>query len=264
MIILQELLVSEYLGDAGFIIHPHFDHLAENIKSQKDWTSIEIICEKLDLPKFDELVLTLASDFSENTFELKTFDIVLNAKIPRFIEKGILEIDYPGVVRLISLPTDYNKCIMDPSNVDAKTVYDYLVCLNCGRKLKLTNYASHMVTCNFFLSIFFHPRLNSLKLITHIGSSPVALSVPGPYLTEHGEVKKPSNTGKALLNEARYHKFNKMWLSQELYSFVTRNVFGSRLQDPNTMPDIFNFPDEMDEDEDEGDGIFYDIDPFVF
>lgn len=61
------------------------------------------------------------------------------------------------------------------------------------------------------------------------------------------------------MNNLRYQYLNKLWLNQGLYGFITRSIFGSRLQ--QNMGDTINIgisedEEDIDEDEEYDDDIF--------
>ncbi|CAG90854.2 DEHA2G18568p [Debaryomyces hansenii CBS767] len=257
--IFQDLLTSLSRGDNDHDSHPNFADVESKIQGQSYLDSSDVLCQKLNLPTLKELVQGIAVNEDRFNFECKIFDIVLNAKIPHYIDSGILALDYPGVVKLIDMPNDYNSCIIEYNDNSTKGVFDYIVCLSCGKKIKASKHFTHMTSCCSFTAIYFHPRMNNLKLATHIGTSPIFITVPAPYLTKHGEVKRPRNSGKAFLNNLRYQYLNKLWLNQGLYGFITRSIFGSRLQ--QNMGDTINIgisedEEDIDEDEEYDDDIF--------
>lgn len=254
--IFQDLLTSLNWGDNVHESSPDLVDLEIRIQAQPYLDSTIALCQKLNIPSLKELVLGILVNDEKFNFESKIFDIVLNAKIPHYLDKGILSLDYPGVVKLIDLPNDYNSCIIEYNDNSSRTMFDYIVCLTCGRKIKATKHFTHMSYCCSFTSVYFHPRTNNLKLATHIGTSPIFITVPAPYLTKHGEVKRPRNSGKASLNYLRYQYLNKLWLNQGLYGFITRSIFGSRLQ--QQMGDTINVG--ISEDEDNEDDDDYDDD----
>ena len=159
----------------------------------------------------------------------------------------------------------YTSCITE--TYSDKRGYDRIICLSCGDLLKSTRFAFHMSECCSHTNVFFLPRLNVLRICTHIGHNRISIEIPAPYLTAHGEVKKKRVNGKATLNTYRYQYLNKLWLDQGLYGFVTRNLFGTRqsLDDLNIdvgrNDDAEDFYDDSDQLDDE---VFGEVNSFIW
>lgn len=256
MVIFKDLLTMTSEGDNEYQSMPELQNLKEEISNQEDIYAEDALCDVLGIPNLSTFLLNLVeSQVSE--FERKIFDIVLTAKIPKYMDQGILSLDFPAVVKLIDLPDDYNTCVIEYDSGLNRGRYDYNVCLHCGSKLHLSEDFGHMRKCNM-TSVFFHPRLNLLKLATRIANSPIYIKVSAPYLTSHGEVKRPRSSGKATLSHLRYNHLNKLWLNQGLNGFITRNMFGSMDEGQEIEPN-FTFPEttEMDDDEDDDFNFFY-------
>jgi len=115
--ILQDLLTSFNRGDNVHDSHPNFSDIESKIQGQSYLDSSDVLCQKLNLPTIKELVQGIAANEDKFNFECKIFDIVLNAKIPHYMDSGILALDYPGVVKLIDLPNDYNLCIIEEYSI---------------------------------------------------------------------------------------------------------------------------------------------------
>lgn len=231
----------------------NLDPLMVLIEKQDRKDSSGAFTEYFDLPPLDELVSGIVHRRSrpDFIFESKIADIMLNAKIPTHsYGHNALQLEYPAVIRLIQLPLDFNACITDKDH-HAKTKFDFMVCLHCGEKIKMEKHLPHMTKCCRHTAIFFSPWINALTIVILIGGGPVVVTVPAPYLTEHGEVKRPKTSGRATLNDFRYKYLTKLWLNQGLYGFVTRGLFGSRLTAAGGINGMnFNF-DEDDDEEDE-------------
>ncbi|ODV78409.1 uncharacterized protein CANTADRAFT_6802 [Suhomyces tanzawaensis NRRL Y-17324] len=247
LIIFKDILTCESQGENSFKSTGSLHNLTDQIRSQKYVDSSQALTRALNLPSYDEVIMGVADANDDFAFESSVFDIVLNAKIPKYLESGILTLDYPGIIRLIDLPTQFNTCIVQ----DRSHSYEQMTCLHCGRMEKSSTGTGHMAACASGIGIFFLPRSNLLRICIHIGNSPpISIDIPGPYLTKHGEIKRPRTPGAATLNQFRYDTLNKMWLNQGLYAFVTRSIFGART---NTDAMNFNFGQDPDEDEDEDD-----------
>ncbi|KAK6464222.1 ubiquitin-protein ligase E3 component N-recognin-1 (N-end-recognizing protein) [Scheffersomyces coipomensis] len=245
LVILEDLITSEHISENTFQSLDKFENLDSEILLQERIEDITALTKVLGLPTLPELIDGLISQRFD--FESKILEIVLAAKIPKYFDVGILALEYPGVVSLIDMVKDYNACVIDSNNSSPKAGYDKIVCLICGSRVKRSKGSQHLSECAVHTGVFFIPRLNLLRIITHIDHSPINVEISGPYLTVHGEVKKISKPGSASLNKYRYAAFNKLWLNQGLRSFVTRNIFSSR-SEGNVMNVFVEEDDRMDED----------------
>ncbi|EAZ63950.2 ubiquitin-protein ligase E3 component N-recognin-1 (N-end-recognizing protein) [Scheffersomyces stipitis CBS 6054] len=263
MVILVDLLTSKNFGENTHESLPEFNNLESEVLKQTRIDSADALCHVLNLPTLDQIVASIA--FEGNDLDYNVFDVVLSAKIPKYINSGILTLQYPAVVKLIELPEDYTSCITE--TYSDKRGYDRIICLSCGDLLKSTRFAFHMSECCSHTNVFFLPRLNVLRICTHIGHNRISIEIPAPYLTAHGEVKKKRVNGKATLNTYRYQYLNKLWLDQGLYGFVTRNLFGTRqsLDDLNIdvgrNDDAEDFYDDSDQLDDE---VFGEVNSFIW
>lgn len=259
LIIFKDILTSSSFGDNSFQSIPSLESLEEELLNSEYPTSSDILCQKLSLPLLKELISGLGNrDMSKLGLENSVFNIIINAKIPKHLSDGILSLDYPGVIKLIDIPSDFNACLTRPK----VSLHDFRICLVCGTILKMgsSQIPHHMGTCSSQTGIFFHPRLNLLDVYSHLTNlGTISANLPAPYLTEHGEVRTGS-VGKASLNEMRYQYINKLWLNQGLHAFVTRAVFsgnGSQNFNFDRMDDDFDGNSESEEDE-EDDMMFTD------
>lgn len=261
MLIFKNVLTSSNDGDNKHSSIPEIQELPDRIRAQENLGSSEALCEALGIPSLKDLIKSLAKpdDLAPSDFEFKVYDIVIQAKIPKYLDSGILSLDYPSVITLIDLPRDYMTCLLDYNGRTRSGVYDNFVCLHCGIKVPEGKYYKHMKKCSSQTCIFFHPSRNNFRVITHVGGGPISLLMPGPYLTVHGEVKEPRTSGRASLNEFRYKSLIKLWLNQEIYGFVTRTLYGSR-QNAGTPMNNFGLRDSVtidDESSDEEADFFY-------
>ena len=265
MVVFKDLLTSTYAGDKEWESIDELQNLDLEILNQEYVLSSDLLCRKLCLPTLAELIeglnceeddMIIESNVFDFALERSIFDIVINAKIPKFMDKGILALDYPGIVKLNNLPEDFNLCLINPNT--EMSSQDFKVCLVCGGVVGNLNVSIH-TNCSGQFFVFFHPRLNTLELYASMRTGPVVIRIPAPYLTEHGEIRK--SHGKASLNHLRYRYINKLWLNQGLRAIVLRAFAGyGPVSIPN--PNLRNlFTEESfseDEDDDEmGDHDFY-------
>lgn len=260
MIILKDILTSTFVGHKEWESIDELRNLEEEISDQEHVDLSHILCKKLGLPYLEGLVVGLdvesiiTTDY-DFTFERSIFDIMVNAKIPKF-SQTILCLDYPGVTKLIDLPDDFGASIYKPESEH----HDFRICLGCGDVVKVENgyVLYHTVRCSSYFLIFFHTRLNTLEMYCKLDNfepGPLATSLAAPYLTEHGEVRTKS-AGKATLNRMRYKYLNKLWMTQGLQKVIFRALFGQRFMPMGNEGDLnvggMGSDDEgEDEDEDE-------------
>ena len=247
MIIFEDILTSKNDETAS-----KFKDLKHEIKSQEYPDSSRALTAALNIPSLATLITMVALD--DVGFESKIFEITLQAKIPKFMDSGILTLEYPGIVHLIELPSDYYTCIIDNDEGDD---FNKIICLQCGKKIKSNHNFHHMLYCASHTGIFFIPRANSLRICIHLGH---CIEIPAPYLTVHGEVKRSRTGGTATLFKYRYEYLNKIWLNQGLYGFVTRSLFGAR--NPENFTGNIS-EDEDDDDDDDDDIIIEENDSFL-
>lgn len=240
-----------------------FSTLRARIEDQEHLDSADALCEILQIPHLKDFVNGIVNSESNFQFEASVLDVILNAKIPDQLLLGITNIQYPGVVRLIDLPDDYNACITDTKYKVPGFTFGS-VCLQCGRYLHPSEHLTHIEECSY-MPIYFCPRVNNLNIVIHIGGNPFEVKIPAPYLTVHGEVKREKAPGKAILNKFRYNYLNKLWLNQGLFGFITRTLFGARDTPGATavpatgLDNIFDDDDEEEDSDDEfGEQLFWD------
>ncbi|KAG7662738.1 UBR1 [[Candida] subhashii] len=250
MIIFADMLTSEYKGENMYESVPEFTKMKEEIESSSRKYGTDPLTKALKVPSLLELFTTI-SQF-ETSFEESIFEIILCSKIPAHRDQGILSLDYPGIVHLVTLPADYHSSLLSVTDMTSRS---NAICLLCGTWVPSTNIFRHMLTCSPNSGICFNPRTNTLRVCVHVGRSPISVEMPAPYLTIHGEVKTSRYHGKATLNTFRFFMLNKMWLNQGLYGFVTRNLFGtaSTMEMPdidlNLQRDVSDGLDFMEEDD---------------
>ncbi|EMG46140.1 UBR1 E3 ubiquitin-protein ligase UBR1 [Candida maltosa Xu316] len=254
--IFGDLLTCRPTGENNYESISEFATLNEKIELQERLSDTRALTEALKIPSFGQIIRSLFE--SSSGLEGNVFDIVWNAKIPRYMNFNILTLDYPGMIHLTNLPIDYNSCILQTAQLSNR---QDCKCLLCGRWVKNQGVASHMLQCASQIGIFFYPMSNLLKLRVSVGRNLFSIEPPSPYLTKHGEVKTKSYKGVATLNQFRFAYLNKLWVTQGLYGFVTRTLFGSVVDADTTFNPGFNTnrndsEDEEDEEEEEEDEDF--------
>lgn len=231
MILFLDVLTSHYDTSSSTLISlPEITALKNELATAADADEIgDILCAKLQIPLVKQLILILAREDGV-PFETRIHDNITCAKVPRYLDDGILALEYPGVVKLIDLPEDFSSFQHQQDNLGAK---DFLICLACGSKVSAESLQVHAQECCRH-AIYFQPRLNFLRISTRIGKVPVGTGMGAPYLTAHGEVKKVLTRGAAKLSHMRYHHLNKLWLNLGLYSYITRSI-----SEVEIGPDVF-------------------------
>lgn len=209
--------------------------------------------------------------------ELNVFENVLRSKIPKFLDDGILSLDYPGVIKLIDLPSHLNK-FLNMSHASASGLQlQYSLCLLCGEKVHMKGHSTlpHDVVRHFYkecdrsaglLCVLFNPFNNILTVILQLQTTKSAQAaleghpvrgkvfkyiLPSPYLNKHGESNFRGGSFNGVLNEKRYNELNNLWLNQGIYAFLSRLATDSRNLTAFTDIDPFTtgtfVPDERDE-----------------
>ncbi|KAI5965757.1 UBR1 [Candida pseudojiufengensis] len=235
LVIFKDVLLSSLIGDE-VISHTNFSDLEDEIKNQKNIYGIDPLSKILQVPTFEE-VLDFFSDekFREHMSWLP----------------DLLPLQFPGQIRLITLPKDHKDSLFAFPGYE---VVKFVKCLLCGEDILPRSAHSE---CASDLVIAFDPKKNAFRVTLSLGTTSLAIELPGPYLTKHGEPKSIRYKGKATLDKFRFKELNKLWLNQGLASFVTRSSpgFMRALQNGallNRAP-VFTVPtnDMMDEDEDD-------------
>lgn len=199
--------------------------LKSQIESQEYLDSHEALCNFLDLPTLRNFIDGIILGNEALTYEIGVFEFHIHSKIDAWKKEGNpIRLDYPGVIRLIDLPDDYNACVTDPQY---KSSNEDSICLQCGTYLDTMGHVAHIRRCSH-MPIYFLPRLNSLNVVIHINGIALEVTIPAPYLTVHGEIKRDRLPGKATLNRYRFDYLNKLWLNQGLFGFLARTLFGTR------------------------------------
>ena len=106
-----------------------------------------------------------------------------NSQIPR---QRDFNLRIPGIVHLVNLPVDYNSCVLNASQIATR---DNSKCLICGQWINASRNVAHMLNCSSQIGILFISKSNMLRICVYIGTSPITIELPAPYLTKHGEIK---------------------------------------------------------------------------
>lgn len=240
-----------------------------SIISDDNQESMDALLNAVGFGSINEL---LDSILSSDSYENNLFEYLVNEELvndTKYLPSIMPTPEYPGLVKLIDLPDDYNSCLMSNTSRDS----DSFLCLHCGKHIN--SQVIHLSRCCRATAICFLPQKNMYLIIIN-NNEPFVIETPGHYLTVHGEVKRQRSNEKAFLNHNRYKELNKMWLNLNIYTLITRSV--SRLGMPLGIPqevrlrdlqgnigdwideeDIEMFSDDDDDDDDE-DEMFVDID----
>lgn len=225
-VLLKHLLTCSRLSDNEYLGVDLLDSIRD---FTEEWTAtryINSLCSCLSIPSLNEILRNYdVSDrcasllISRRVFESKLLN-EFNSDL-RDICEIVQPIQYPNAQRLIQLPKDY---------IDArrKDMYSYtlsFICLHCGERLEAEQSIAHRRKCSS-MGIMYALRANALYVAFSSSGKPYDAQLPGPYMTEHGEVKDDAVPGDATLNEARYKYLNKIWLNNELFGFASRSSYG--------------------------------------
>lgn len=218
---------------------------------------IENLSRELGIPTLEELVPLL---LNEDSFEHHIAVTTVGHVIPDSMEKSILTLDYPGVVKLIDLPpylSSFLEISTQETGDDKQLNFNYSFCLLCGEKIHLRaergftrriiqesvirHFDTYCALNGMTQGLFFTPRSNELKVVTgptfippvvdiSAANSILTVNLNSPYLNAHGE-SSGGLVGRgqsAQLNQNRWRYINKLWLNQGLTEFVVRNVYDRR------------------------------------
>lgn len=215
-VLLKHILTCERAGDNEYIISEEFDSLLSYTDS---WTAkdyISLLCSILNICTLEDIITCFRKLNEALTFEVN----VLRDLVPEFMMYRDLRIEYPNVQRLVNLPNNYQ----DIRSVDKFVYLLSFICLHCGEQVKCEDAANHRKECAS-ISIFYGLKANEYFVGLSGSKQPFEAVIPGPYMTEHGEVKKDKVPGRASLNLERYNYMNKLWLNNEFYGIVLRSTY---------------------------------------
>ena len=229
LILFKDILTCTYVGHREWESVEDLKNLEDEIVCQNYLSSSEALTKNLNLKLLHDLIHSFTNvDDNDLDFALEksVFNIVINAKIPKFLDKGILNLDYPGIVKLIDLPEELFSCISKLST----DRHDRKICLICGeimpKESELVQF--HTSKCSSHVQLLFQPKTSMLEIYRkyehHGDTRPIALKIAAPYLTEHGEITK--SFGQASLNHLRYRRFNKDWINHGLEKLIFRVLIG--------------------------------------
>lgn len=229
---------------SGFESSSEIGELKRSLLGADDTLLVNVLCSFFELPNVSRF-------FEDVTSADPQWSIAANYTSTKYYEeKSKLRtlIDFPGKVSLVSLPNDYNICVTDPVFKNKKAQTDS-ICLSCGKYLTSRQVSSHHQECSW-MSIYFAPNKNTLKMSINLDISHFNAEFPAPYLTIHGEVKRRGVHGKAALSSKRFAHINKLWLNCGIYGFVTRLFFDGQPL-PLFRPDFTTFDEVFDGEEDD-------------
>lgn len=240
-VIFSHVLTCSKIGDNEYLCLEEFEALNDY---NKEWTVskyIDCLSKILEIPSLDDVANSMSPGSEQISFE-KT---LLHGMKKKQVSPSLLlrNIEFPNVQRLITIPDDY---------AEARRKYQVsftllLLCLHCGEQFKVNQGAQHRERCTS-MGIFYGPRLNSVFISLDGSTRPFDSQLPGPYMTEHGEVKRDRTPGFSTLNKNRYRYLNKIWINNELYGLVARSNY-----DAHGNPLGLNIDDEGEEEDDHDD-----------
>lgn len=209
---------------------------------EEDWLIsdyISCLCSALKIPSLDQIIECCAIDMEKAQRTELEGNIILSLSEENV--KSSEDIEYPNVQKLIDLPLTY----AETRGIDQYAYCLTFLCLHCGEYLSAEQSPMHQKNCAL-MSIYYALRQNYFYLSFNGSKRSFDKQLPGPYLTEHGEVKLDTVPGVALLSKMRYKYLNKIWLNNELFGYISR----SNYHDPSNPLGL-----NMSESEDEDDGF---------
>lgn len=229
-VLLWHVLTCTKTGDNEYVAKDALDAVADYDRTWSPTKYVTCLCGVLGIPSLESIIVrgadypaTANPTSQENPtkgnnpadFEHLIIDDLARDYVNESISSESIE--YPNTQRLVDLPLGYQeaRCF------DKYKFTLSLMCLHCGEHVKTKDCALHRKACSS-MSIFYGLRVNSFFVAFAQSRKAYDASLPGPYMTEHGEVKHDRVPGGATLNEARYAYLNKLWLNNELYGVASR------------------------------------------
>lgn len=227
-----DVALSAKTGDNEYKCHARFEKFASQAEKQTKNSSTDALCDVCEIPRiFDLMALYVDSPNvnqgdiypkKEMWFEVQMLEMF--AQNYGTLYPCITRVEYPNVPRLVELPQSYNEIVTDLNFKDGMDG----VCLICGEYLRHNAEKAHMNEnreCSSPSLIFYQDNRILVTIVLGHAINRSA-TIPGPYMTEHGEVAAPKGHGRARLNHARYRQLNKMFINQDLFGYATRSSFG--------------------------------------
>lgn len=208
-VMLRHVFTCSKTGENEYMCLEEFEELHEYNDQWSTSRYITLLCKCLNIPDLDEIFRSMNQ---LNSYERQVMEDVRNA-LPSKSGEGLIA--FPNVQRIIQMP----KSFLEVRSADSTPYKTSFICLHCSECVLKGEKTMHLRECAK-MGLFFCLSLNSVYV--QIDETSEA-HLPGPYMTEHGEVKLDNIPGEAELNEKRYLYLNKIWLNNELFGVACRS-----------------------------------------
>lgn len=207
------------------VLFPDFDLQ----KSDDDSTVLNDLLSSLGFPNYHEVIRVSMENKERTAFK---FDDPL---------------PYPGVIKLVDLPTELNFFTTTTNDISTNISkrfepevnissynnrIDFSVCLTCGKKVFKTDDRNekllHMKNTHCDSGpdgLYLTPNTDVVNLMSSTVSGHYSKIVNAPFLNSHGQSgnKAVQNGQIARLNVERYKYLNSLWLTGSIFSYLSRN-----------------------------------------
>ncbi|CAN3373194.1 hypothetical protein DIURU_001153 [Diutina rugosa] len=197
-----DLVATKYTAEGHF--ESTLDHSTSDIAS---------LCDLLGLPDY----ATLIHDETELAVAVQELrdQLVFNSGLYSMLE-------YAGPRSFIELPSLHANSLEMVGKMRSHQLRSRRCCLLCGVAVSIRD-TEHVMTCGRGLSVGYVPSRNVVIVQYKEGREMKGAELPGPYVTEHGEIKSITRHEPAVLSQDRLNLLHKMYLTHELEGYLSRN-----------------------------------------
>lgn len=248
-VMFKHVLTCCKTGENEYLCLEDFEELHEYNDQWSTSKYISVLCKCLNIPDLDEILKSMGNLDSYERQVMEDYSEYAPSK------SGEGLIAYPNVQKMIQLPKSY----LEVRSSDPTPYKSSFICLHCSETLSLNEKTMHSRRC-IETGIFFCLSVNTIYAEM---DGIFEVHLPGPYMTEHGEVKLDDIPGEAELNDKRYLYLNKIWLNNELFGVMSRSVnhYGHYLRRVNLAIEEEVDQDDEQEIEDEDYDLIMDMGP---
>lgn len=181
------------------------------------------ICDVMNIPRVDEIIESFDVEFFANVTDIQKRQL-LNSRIA-----------YPGLIRLIHLPSNLNEFYTEyyAKLIEKGRCDDPAICLFCGDVVDLQKrrYGDLYGSCTMHLrwecmnggrGMFFLPRNNCCLLLDNGKGS----FIDSPYRDEFGELDRDYKKGhNVILSEKKYDDIiRNIWLNHNIQNIIAQKL----------------------------------------
>lgn len=208
-VMLKHILTCSKIGENEYLCLEQFEELHEYNEEWNTSRYISVLCKCLEIPDLDEILTSMGKLESYERQVMEDF----SEYAPSSSREGLIA--FPNVQRIIQMP----KSFLEVRSADPTPYALSFICLHCSVCVPTYGRSGHMKEC-IETGLFFGLSINAIYVEVDFKFE---VHLPGPYMTEHGEVKLDDVPGDAELNEKRFLYLNKIWLNNELFGLMSRS-----------------------------------------